>query len=202
MGTLTDEALARLAAKIQRERAALVASHSAYFAQQLQQALPARLHAATWESLLGSDPPVPPVVLAELDRWCAAPSSNLVMLGSLRVGKTWAAAACLRRVAQPGHTVGFWGAQELLDATRERPGVMREAASVRWLILDDVGSDQPLHPMMRERLDMLINKRDLAAAPIIATSCLDKKQLEAWLGPRSFNRLRSGVRIVWAGSPR
>lgn len=199
---LTDEQLAALGAKIAQQRAARRENATHLGRTNLARVLPRQYAHATWDHLLAADPAVPAPVLESLNRWCERPSTNLLILGDLRVGKSFAAAACLHRVIQDTHTVAFWPCAELLEVSRERPAVLNEALRVKWLVLDDMGTEQALHPINAEKLGVLINRRDQEGLPIITTSCLDPKMLASWLGPRSFERIKQGVRIQWSGAPR
>lgn len=168
----------------------------------LNNVIPARYRHSDWDSLETAEPPIPGSILGALDLWCKNPTTNLLIIGEPRVGKTWAAVACLRRTVAPAHTVAFWACSGLLESSREQPGALAAAGRVRWLVLDDVGTEVPPHPTALERLGTIINRRDQECLPTIVTSCLDKTQLEQWLGPRSYERLRRGTRVIWAGKPR
>jgi DNA replication protein DnaC len=187
-------------AKIEADRQAAEAARIATARQDvLLRALPAKFARASWDSLAGWDPPIPPSVITLLDRWCDRPATNLVILGDPRIGKSWVAAACLSRVIRPNQTVAWWSCSELLELARERPSLIAEAAAVHWLVLDDLGTEYPPYPVAVERIGVVFNKRDQAELPTVVTSSLDKEQLASWVGPRTFARLREGVRIQWTG---
>jgi len=196
----TTGADSQLLNRIEQEHQARQAAQLAAGRDALVHALPAKLGAANWENLVDATPPVPSGVLAVLDRWCLDPRRNLIVLGSPRVGKSWAAAACLSRVVRANQTVAWWSCSELLELARERPGIIMEAATVRWLVLDDLGTEFAAYAIAAERVGVIFNRRDQAGLPTIATSSLDKDQLAAWVGPRTFARLKEGARVQWPGS--
>lgn len=131
--------------------------------------------------------------------------ANVLLLGSVGVGKTHAAVS-LARLAhdQGGVRVRFLPVVELLDDMRPGGdlGAFDRAVTVDVLVLDDLGGERPTD-WTGERLYALINRRWLEERPTIVTSNLGAAKLEASVGPRIWSRLwHDSLRIEIGGADR
>lgn len=143
----------------------------------------------------------------ELSEWASTapgPSTNLVLLGPVGVGKTHAAVAALRICHEHGKSVMFAPIVEALDALR--PGGPPDAgdrlARVGVLLLDDLGAERPTD-WTSERLYGIVNRRWLDKRPTIVTSNVEPGALEAALDPRLFSRLvHEAVPVRFGGDDR
>lgn len=150
-------------------------------------------------SLDDLDPPVREAASA----WAAEPSRNLVIVGALGVGKTHAALAAARAAHAAGrvHDVTFAPVVELLDALRPDgtpQRTIRRATTTGLLILDDLGAERP-SDWTAERLYLVVNRRWLDRAPIIATSNLVPDELAEATGARIWSRLCHGAARIQIG---
>lgn len=161
--------------------------------------MPTRFHDARAEHL---DGPVADAVA----EWRDEPWRNLVLLGAVGVGKTYAAAAATRLAVMDGWYAAFWPVVDLLDALR--PGTEGEGASVlegckevQLLVLDDLGAERPTD-WTAERMYSLVNDRWLNERPIIVTSNLSasggRGPFVDAVGPRMYSRLVDGAVIAQA----
>lgn len=129
------------------------------------------------------------------ERVLAGDGENLVIVGPVGTGKTYAAVAACRPVHFGGEGVAFWPVVELLDALR--PGAHRDddhddlydaLLQVPVLILDDLGAERPTD-WTTERLYALVNRRWLDMRPTVVTSNVPADQIESAIGERLLSRL-------------
>lgn len=130
---------------------------------------------------------------SELYEWATmgpGPSTNLVLLGPVGVGKTHAGVGALRECHVHGRSVMFAPIVEALDALRPGgpPDAFSRMSSVGVLLLDDLGAERPTD-WTAERLYGIVNRRWLDAKPIIVTTNVPAEQLEGVLDSRLFSRL-------------
>lgn len=147
-----------------------------------------------------------PSTQAVIAGWGAASlGRNLILAGSVGVGKTHAALAAARERHRRGLSVAFWPTVELWDALR--PGgdedVLAEVCDVDVLVLDDLGMEKVTEWTL-ERLYLLVNRRHLDQRPTIATSNLIGKELRAAVSDRVYDRLvnERTVTVVFEGGSR
>lgn len=129
----------------------------------------------------------------ELLEWASTPPvgrPNLILLGPVGVGKTHAAVGALRVCHEHGSSVMFAPIVEVLDQLRPGgpPDMPERLASVRTLLLDDIGAERPTD-WTSERLYGIVNRRWLNELPTIVTSNLSPTELEGTLDRRLFSRL-------------
>jgi hypothetical protein len=155
---------------------------------------PPRWRAATLESL---DVTLRRDTSAWLDRLRADPTGagNLLLLGAVGVGKTWAALA-LAHAALPCMTARFAPVPALLEGLRpDGGGRLDWYIRTGLLILDDLGAER-LTDWGAEQLHLIVNGRWMHQRPIVATSNLDRDQIAAAVGARTWDRLRDGATAV------
>lgn len=138
----------------------------------------------------------------DLVAWCEQrATTNVLLLGPVGVGKTFAALAAARDRHAEGDTVAFWPVVELLDALRPSANVARSPAdhddvagayTVGVLVLDDLGAERPTE-WTAERLYALINRRWLEERPTIVTSNLAPDVLREAIGERMYSRIADGA---------
>jgi DNA replication protein DnaC len=131
-------------------------------------------------------------------------TSNVLLLGSVGVGKTHAAVAMARRAFETGRRMRFVPVVELLDAMRPGgdPVAFDRAVEVDVLVLDDLGGERPTD-WSGERLYALINRRWLEERATVATSNLDASKLESAVGARVWSRLyHDALRLKIGGEDR
>lgn len=124
---------------------------------------------------------------------------NLVILGPVGTGKTWAAVAAVRPHFFTSRSVRFTPVGEMLDALR--PGgpesEFRRLIGVGCLIIDDVGSEKGSE-WTAERLFMVVNRRWLDRKSTITTSNLSPDELREAVGERTYSRLVGSDALVLA----
>lgn len=147
-----------------------------------------------------------PAAIDDLTEWVDEPGSrNLVLLGPVGTGKTYAAVAACRPACFDGLSVQFLPVDELLDLLR--PGgperALYDLADIDRLIIDDLGAERATD-WTADRLFAVVNRRWLEERPTIVTSNLGPKALEEAIGPRLFSRLvgNGAVTIVLSGADR
>jgi hypothetical protein len=159
--------------------------------------IPARFAAAEVDHLTGS-------VHEAVTDWRWHPTRNLLLLGQVGVGKTYAACAAARLAHNKRWRVRFWSVVDLMDALRQQNGnaydVQRQAQDCDLLVLDDLGGEKA-SDWTSERLYAVVNRRWLDEKPIIATSNLDVKAdrtgpLVDAVGRRVFDRLIDGAIVL------
>jgi DNA replication protein DnaC len=139
-----------------------------------------RQDVAAWRGRLDIDP---------------ARAGNLILLGNVGVGKTWAALA-LARAALPHMSVRFVSVPALLESLRpDGGGHLGWYTRVGLLVLDDLGAER-LTDWSAEQLYQIVNERWAHERPIIATSNLNPAQVAAAVGARTWDRLRDGATAI------
>jgi len=122
---------------------------------------------------------------------------NLLLLGPVGVGKSFAGVAALRYAFDSGTNIMFVPVVEALDALR--PGGPDDAAvglrSVGMLLLDDLGVEKPSE-WTAEQLYGIVNRRWLDERPTIVTSNLTVDKLAAALDPRLCSRLVHDALVI------
>lgn len=139
-----------------------------------------------------------PSVIADLTAWSEDPAGrNLVMLGPVGTGKSYAAVAACRPACSAGLGVQFLPVDELLDLLRPGgpEGALYDLADIDRLIVDDIGAERETD-WTADRLFALINRRWLEELPTIVTSNLEPAALEQRVGPRLFSRLVGNDALV------
>lgn len=130
-------------------------------------------------------------VRAEIEEWVGLdPLPNLVLVGPVGVGKTFAGAAALRLAHEAGRRFRFTSASALLADTRPGgdKGAYERALGVDVLFLDDVGAGQQTE-WTDDHLGRLLDVRWNEERPIVATSNLSIPGLREHLGERAYERL-------------
>lgn len=160
--------------------------------------IPRRFRQATYSQLSGN--------LAHLvDDWVAGGmNANVMLLGSVGVGKTHAACIMAILAHQAGSRVRFAPVVELLDQLRPGgdPTALQRACDVDVLVLDDIGVEKPTD-WTGERLYAVINRRWLEERPTIATSNLPLELAKERVGAQAWSRLYHGaLRLAVAGKDR
>lgn len=162
-----------------------------------QRAIPRRFWAA---DLAGG---IDPRVTDDLSEWAALETPpNLLILGPVGPGKTWAAVAALRpfffaSTEQPTKLLSFAPVGEMLDGLRPGgpDGEIERLCQVQRLLVDDIGSERATD-WTAERMFTVINRRWLEERPTITTSNLSPEDLEAAVGERTFSRLVGSDALV------
>lgn len=121
------------------------------------------------------------------DEWDG--TTNVLLLGSVGVGKTHAAVAIARTAFETGRTVMFRPCVRLLDELRPggRDGALEEACEVDVLVLDDLGAERPTD-WTAERLHAVVADRYDECRPTIVTSNLSGETI-GQAHPRIWSRL-------------
>lgn len=141
-----------------------------------------------------------------IEEWRQNPTRNLVLLGPVGTGKTYAAMAAARLALDRGWNVRFHPVIELLD--RIRPGgddrTLDVAAGCHLLVLDDLGGERPSE-WTAERLYLICNRRWLEQRPTVVTSNLDAADGQGPLvdavGARLYSRLVDGAVVARLAGP-
>lgn len=148
-----------------------------------------------------------PDVRAEVDRWLDSdpegPRGNLIISGTLGIGKSYTGIAICHALMRRGHTARWGPVAEILD--RLRPGGDLEVEHLTrpdYLFLDDLGADRATD-WATERLYVVINRRWLERRPLIVTTNSTTEQIVEQIGARSWDRIRDGaVGIEMTGESR
>ena len=124
-------------------------------------------------------------------------TKNLLIYGPVGPGKTRAAFAACRERFIRGEGLSFWPVVELLDALRPSGGTatIGELMAVDVLVLDDLATEKATE-WTAERLFAIVNRRWMEERPIVATTNLPPKELEAALGERLFSRVVGDGTVV------
>lgn len=126
-------------------------------------------------------------------------AENLLLLGPIGRGKTFAALACARSVFVAGHSVRFVPVVEMFDALRpDGGGSPEDYLTPDVLVLDDLGGEKPSEWTV-ERLYLVINRRWLDRKPVIVTTNLEPEALKEAVGERILDRIRDGATAVRLG---
>lgn len=146
-----------------------------------------------------------PEIAQLVDDWTAAGmTANVMLLGSVGVGKTHAACVMAILAHQAGSRVRFAPVVELLDQLRPGgdPQALQRACDVDVLVLDDIGVEKPTD-WTGERLYAVINRRWLEERPTIATSNLPLELAKERVGAQAWSRLYHGaLRLAVSGKDR
>lgn len=148
-----------------------------------------------------------PRVMRKIADWWSDPTRNLLLIGRIGTGKTYAAAAALRMAILAGWRGVWWESIELMDELKQwdrAEQVLERVKRAQILLLDDLGVGKPSEWSM-DRLQTIIDRRWQARRPTIVTSNLDVKDgrgpfVEA-VGQRVYDRLQHRavrVRVVGA----
>lgn len=156
--------------------------------------VPARYRAARLDDMSGE--------LAEAKTWDQ--KRNVLLLGNVGAGKTWAAVALARTVHDDGGMVLFRPAVVLIDELK--PGgddqAFKRAANVDLLVLDDLGAERQTD-WSADRISAVLVCRYDECLPTIVTSNLDPATLERTVGARIYSRLYgAALRLKVAGEDR
>lgn len=165
-----------------------------------KQRIPLRFHNATMQDV--QEP-----ARSMLEQWASqapGPTTNVVVVGPVGVGKTHAAVAALRICHEHGLLVAFAPIVEVLDALR--PGGPSDATDklmhARVLLLDDLGAEKPTE-WTAERLYAIVNRRWLNKLPTIVTTNVPAHELEHTVDIRLYSRLvHEAVAIHVGGNDR
>lgn len=132
--------------------------------------------------------------------WCERrDAGNLMLLGPVGVGKSWAAAAAARsRFVDSGDDVVWTSAIELLD--RLRPGAddpvdVGRVCTVDVLVIDDLGAERPTE-WTAERLLRIVDARWAEMLPTVVTANRGRAGLVDALGERTVSRLYDEATVV------
>ena len=127
---------------------------------------------------------------------------NVLLLGAVGVGKTFAAIAMAREAYLDGRDVTIWPVVELLEQLRPggREGVAAAVQTVDVLVLDDLGAQRPTE-WTAEQLYAVVNRRWLEQLPTIVTANLTADDLAATVGPRMASRLHDGALAIELAGP-
>lgn len=139
-----------------------------------------------------------PDAIEALTEWANDPRGrNLVLLGPVGTGKSFAAVAACRPACSTGAEVQFLPVDELLDLLRPGgpEGALYDLARIDRLIIDDLGAERATE-WTADRLFATINRRWLEERPTVVTSNLDPGGLTEALGPRLFSRLVGNDAVV------
>lgn len=133
-----------------------------------------------------------------LTAWCQSEArANLVLVGPVGSGKTWAAAAAARCRFGQGQSVAWWPVVDLLRALR--PGGAPDAAAyardVDVLVLDDLAAHRATD-WTDEQLHGLVDHRWSHLLPIIATTNADVANTGDAMDPRLHSRLFGSGAVV------
>lgn len=158
-------------------------------------------------------------LIAQVSAWMGrdpfATGCNLVIQGSVGVGKTGAAIGVLRELHLAGKSVGYWSLPNLMDIFRQeergqkfdrdflgsRPvPMMDRIIGLDCLLLDDLGQERPTE-YVAERLYVLVDGRYAARKPTIITTNLSGQRLADHIGKRSASRIRENYASVAAKGP-
>ena len=131
-------------------------------------------------------------------------ASNVLLIGNVGAGKTWAAVALARTAHDRGDEVLFRPSVKLLDDLRpDGPhDAYQRACTVDLLVLDDLGAERRTD-WTADRISAVLVSRYDDCLPTIVTSNLAPERLEETVGARIWSRLWDGaLRVKVAGSDR
>lgn len=135
----------------------------------------------------------------DLARWVAEwidgdRTADLVLMGSVGCGKTWAATAAARTAHMDFMAVRWWTVPSLMEALRpdgNRSGALIGAQCCEVLVLDDLGRDKPTDWTL-EQLHLVLDERNRFARPTVVTSNLSPEDLGRRIGRQATSRLLGG----------
>lgn len=107
-----------------------------------------------------------------VQQWLDSDTADLVLLGPVGTGKTWAATAAARARYEQGAAVEWTTAPQLWHDLRpdgDSRGRMRAVQTADVLVLDDVGRDKPSDWTL-EQLHLVLDHRDRHMLPTVVTS--------------------------------
>ena len=126
--------------------------------------------------------------------WAADPAGrSLVHIGGVGAGKTYAAAAQMRRIAGASGAHVRWLAAADLFAGLRPDGALHRAQLVNAgvLVIDDIAAKQ-LTAWEHDTLGALVDARWRAGRPIVTTSNLNPEELRSILDEMIWSRLMLG----------
>lgn len=173
-----------------------------------QRRVPTRFHDAHPDHLTGD-------VADAVREWSENMQRNLVLLGNVGSGKTYAAIAAARLWDATGLPFTYWSVPDLLDALRTgghdprglaTMGVDDHVRGTPLLILDDLAANRRSE-WVGDRLYAIVNHRWEECLPIIATSNLRATRgsgpLVEAIGERMYSRLvHDAVTVTVGGKDR
>lgn len=131
--------------------------------------------------------------------WVHGPEGrNLLLVGPVGSGKTYAALAAVRPFVEAGEHVEVWSSVELLDQLRpgHESGVLERAQTCALLVLDDLGVERPTE-WAAERLFAIVNTRWQYRRPIVVTTnASSSADIAERLGERMASRLVGSGAVV------
>ena len=142
-------------------------------------------------------------IVARLRCWQAA-SRDLLLIGSVGVGKTGLALALLLDALREGRGGRYVVAPTLLarlratyraDGADDELAVLEALCSAPLLVIDDLGK-VALSDWGQEKLFTLANERHLRGVRTIWTSNLDVDGLAAYLWPATWDRIRAVADVI------
>lgn len=149
------------------------------------------------------------IATERVEQWCQdgmARGQNLILLGSVGVGKTGLAIGALRAAHIAGRTVRYGTVPTILDAMRPRdknnPDAVGEAdlgirtlQRVHVLLMDDLGTEKETE-WAAERIYMVINGRYERELPTIVTTNRTMDEMRDAIGTRAVSRLTEDADLV------
>lgn len=130
-------------------------------------------HLAPAKFLTASIDGLPDTCRPAITEWAHGPEGrNLIIVGPVGTGKTWAALAAVRPFVEAGASVQFWPVVELLDGLRPsspQPADVAAIANASLLVLDDLGTERPTEWTL-ERMYLIVNHRWMHNLPTVVTS--------------------------------
>ena len=142
-----------------------------------------------------------------VDSWQQSPTRGLVLYGTVGLGKTHLSVAMLREwVLRDYGTAAHYQCAELFKGIKDgfdnaaAPDVVQNCQTTGLLVLDNVGSEAVAlkDPTWRhEQYFLILDARWQHKRPVLCTTNLGKPAFDAWLGPRSADRLMD-LCVGWA----